>query len=82
MPAVDIGQICVKTKGHEKGKKCVIVDIVDRSYVLVTGPRSVTGVKRRRVNVGHLNILDEALNISRQASDEDVAEALKKLPAK
>jgi len=34
------------------------------------------------VNVGHLHILDEVLNISRQASDEDVAEALKKLPTK
>jgi ribosomal protein L14E/L6E/L27E len=42
----------------------------------------VTGVKRRRVNVGHLQILDEAVNIPRQASDEDVAKALKKLPTK
>jgi large subunit ribosomal protein L14e len=82
MPAVDIGQICVKTRGNEKGKRCIIVDIVDRSYVLVTGPRSVTGVKRRRVNVGHLQILDESVNIPRQASDEDVAKALKTLPTK
>jgi len=82
MPAVDIGQICVKTRGHEKGKRCIIVDIVDRSYVLVTGPRSVTGVKRRRVNVGHLQVLDESVNIPRQASDDDVAKALKTLPTK
>ncbi len=79
MPAIEIGSICVKTMGREKGKKCVIVDIVDKSFVLVTGPRTVTGVKRRRTNIEHLEILNEKIHIERGASDEDVAAALKTL---
>jgi large subunit ribosomal protein L14e len=78
MPAIDIGRMCVKTAGREKGKRCVIVDIVDRSFVLVTGPKSVTGVKRRRANVGHLELLDEVVKIPRRASDEEVAETLQR----
>jgi len=82
MPAIDIGRVCVKTTGREKGKRCVIVDIVDRSFVLVTGPKSMTGVKRRRVNVGHLELLDEMVKIARRASDEEVAEALGDIKSK
>jgi len=77
MPTIDIGRVCIKTMGRERGKRCVIVDIVDRSFVLVTGPKSVTGVKRRRANVSHLEILDEVVKIPRRASDEEVAEALR-----
>jgi large subunit ribosomal protein L14e len=79
MPALEIGRTCLKTLGREKGKKCVIIDIVDKSFVLVTGPKSVTGVKRRRANVGHLELLEEKVQIDRRASDEEVAEALKTL---
>jgi large subunit ribosomal protein L14e len=77
MPAIEIGRICVKICGREAGKKCVIVDIIDKSFVLVTGPKSVTGVKRRRANINHLEPLAEKIDIKRGASDEEVVEALK-----
>jgi len=79
MPAIEIGRVCVKTMGREKGKRCVVVDMVDKSFVLVTGPRSISGVKRRRANVEHLRILDEMVKIPRRASDEEVANAIKAL---
>ena len=79
MSALEIGRTCIKTLGREKGKKCVIIDIVDKSFVLVTGPKSVTGVKRRRANVEHLKLLEEKVQIARRASDEEVAKALKSL---
>jgi large subunit ribosomal protein L14e len=78
MPAIEVGRICVKICGREAGKKCVIVDIIDKSFVLVTGPKSVTGVKRRRANINHLEPLAEKIDIKRGASDEEVVEALKK----
>ncbi|MEM2466636.1 MAG: 50S ribosomal protein L14e [Candidatus Bathyarchaeia archaeon] len=78
MPAIEVGRICVKICGREAGKKCVIVDIIDKSFVLVTGPKSVTGVKRRRANINHLEPLAEKIEIKRGASDEEVVEALKK----
>ncbi|MBL7079237.1 50S ribosomal protein L14e [Candidatus Bathyarchaeota archaeon] len=76
MSAMDVGRICVKLKGREAGSRCVIVDVVDRNYVIVTGPPEVTGVRRRRVNMSHLQPLDEVVEISRNASDEEIAELL------
>jgi len=74
--AFDIGRICVKTMGREAGRKCVIVDIIDENFVLVTGPKDVSGVKRRRCNVKHLEPLPQKISIKRGASDEEVKKAL------
>ncbi|MFH0896793.1 MAG: 50S ribosomal protein L14e [Candidatus Bathyarchaeota archaeon] len=70
--ALDIGRICVKKLGRETGKKCVIVDVIDKSFVLVTGPKALTGVKRRRVNIRHLEPTNDSMKIARKASDEDI----------
>jgi large subunit ribosomal protein L14e len=70
--AIQVGRICVKRQGREAGQKCVIVDVIDESFVLITGPKAVSGVKRRRVNVKHLQPLDDRLQISKGASDEDI----------
>jgi len=76
MPIIEVGRICVKTRGREAGKKCVIVDIIDENYVLVTGPKDVNGVKRRRVNILHIEPTDKKININKGANDEDVKKAL------
>lgn len=72
MPAIEVGRICVKIAGREAGHRCVIVDIIDKNFVLVTGPREVTGVKRRRVNVNHVEPTTDKVDIARGASDEEV----------
>ncbi|MEM3442956.1 MAG: 50S ribosomal protein L14e, partial [Candidatus Bathyarchaeia archaeon] len=77
MPAIEVGRICVKLTGREAGRKCVIVDIIDKSFVLITGPKNVTGVKRRRANINHIEPLQDKIAIKRGASDEEVTEALK-----
>jgi large subunit ribosomal protein L14e len=77
LPAIEIGRICVKLAGREAGRKCVIIDVADKSFVLITGPKSVTGVKRRRVNVSHIEPLQDKIEIKRGVSDDEVAEALK-----
>jgi len=77
MPAIEVGRICVKTSGREAGKKCVIVDIIDRNFVLVTGPKKITGVRRRRSNINHLEPIGLKIDIRRGASDDEVEEALK-----
>lgn len=76
MPAIDVGRICVKLAGREAGKKCVVVDIVDKNFVLVTGPKQVNGVKRRRVNINHVEPTEKKANINRGQSDEEVLKAL------
>lgn len=76
MPVVEVGRICVKVTGREAGRKCVIVDIIDENFVLVTGPKNLTGVKRRRANIKHLEPTDKVIRIPRGANDEEVLKAI------
>ena len=76
MPAIEVGRICVKMAGRESGKKCVIVDVMDKSFVLVTGPKKVTGVKRRRANINHVTPTEDTIQVNRGASDEEVTQIL------
>ncbi|MEM1684787.1 MAG: KOW motif-containing protein, partial [Nanopusillaceae archaeon] len=39
LPAIEIGRICVKLRGREAGRKCVIVDIIDENFIVITGPK-------------------------------------------
>jgi len=54
----------------------VIVDIIDKNFVLVAGPQKVNGVKRRRVNINHVEPTERKVNIKRGASDEDIVKAM------
>jgi large subunit ribosomal protein L14e len=76
MPAVEVGRLCVKTAGRENGKKCVVVDVMDKSFAMITGPKAVTGVKRKRVNLSHIMPLQDRIELARGASDEEVSSAL------
>ena len=68
----DVGRVCEKTAGREKGKKCVIVEVIDQNFVLVDG-----GVKRQRVNINHLKPLDQTVSIKKGAKTDEVKAALK-----
>ncbi len=76
MPAIEVGRICVKQVGREQGQKCVVIDVMDKSFILVTGPKKLTGVKRRRVNLNHVSPLEDKIEVKRGASDEEVTQAL------
>jgi large subunit ribosomal protein L14e len=76
MPAIEVGRICVKQVGRETANKCVVVDVMDKSFILVTGPKKLTGVKRRRVNINHVMPLEDKIDIKKGASDEEVTQAL------
>jgi large subunit ribosomal protein L14e len=77
LTAIEVGRICVKTFGREAGKKCVIVDVIDKNFVLITGPKSVSKVKRRKANVNHIEPTEGKIDIKRGAADEEVVQALK-----
>ncbi|MCK4497516.1 MAG: 50S ribosomal protein L14e [Candidatus Aenigmarchaeota archaeon] len=73
----EVGRVCLKTAGREAGKYCVIVKKMDESFVMVTGPKSLTRVKRRRCNINHLEPLTERIKIKSDASDGEVLKAYK-----
>jgi len=75
---MEIGQVCVKTVGKERGRYCVVVKKIDENFVVVSGPKALTGVKRRKANVIHLQPLQYKLEIKEDASDNDLLEAWKK----
>ncbi|UCH57422.1 MAG: 50S ribosomal protein L14e [Candidatus Bathyarchaeota archaeon] len=77
MSSMGVGRVCVKLRGREAGRRCVIVDVIDRNYVVVTGPPELTGVRRRRVNMSHLRPLNDVMGIPRNASDEEIMETLR-----
>ena len=74
MSVYDIGRICVKTMGREAGHHCVIVDIIDKNYLLIDGLK----VRRRRVNYNHIEPIVDVLDIKKGASHEQVEAAIKK----
>jgi large subunit ribosomal protein L14e len=78
MTAIEVGRICVKLTGRETGKKCVVVDVIDKNFALITGPKTVTGVRRRRTNVDHLEPTQESLELRKGAMDDEVEKALTK----
>lgn len=73
---IDVGRVVVKLLGREAGRKAVVVDIVDNNYVVVTGPKQLTGVKRRRVNINHIEPTDKKIEIRRGAADDEVLKAI------
>ncbi len=78
MPTIEVGRVCVKLNGREAGRKCVIVDVIDKNFVLITGPKKLNGVRRRRTNVKHVEPTSETIDIKKGAADEDVAKVAEK----
>jgi large subunit ribosomal protein L14e len=76
MSVIEIGRICVKTAGREVGRKCVIVELIDPNTVIITGPKELNGVKRRRASIRHIEPTTENIKIDRKATDEAVLQAL------
>jgi len=78
MPVIEVGRICVKIVGREAGQKCVIVEVVDKNFAVITGPKKVNNVKRRKVNIKHIEPTEAKIKIAKAAADEEIIEALKK----
>lgn len=81
MAAIEIGRLCIKLAGRDAGKECLIVDILDKNFVLVDG-----NTRRRKCNVGQLEFSGQKAELKKGSSHEEVLEALKglgiKLPKK
>lgn len=60
--------------GREAGYYCVIVDVIDKNYLLIDGLK----VRRRRVNYNHIEPIAEILEIKKGASHEELEATIKK----
>jgi large subunit ribosomal protein L14e len=66
------GRIVLKIAGREAGKYAVIVDSVKDNFVLITGPKSITGVKRRKCNIDHIEPTEHKFDIESNVDDASI----------
>lgn len=66
-----IGRICLKIAGRDAGKKCVVTEVVDDSFVMIDG-----ATRRRKCNKKHLEPLTEVVDLKEKATHEEVEKAL------
>lgn len=71
---IEVGRLCVKTAGREATKRCIVVDVLDKNFVLIDGQ-----VKRKKCNIQHLEPLKEKIKIKKGANHEDIVKEFKKL---
>jgi len=69
---IEPGRIVLKIAGREAGKYAVIVENVNDNFVLITGPKSITGVKRRKCNIDHVEPTEHKLDINSKADDATI----------
>jgi len=70
---LDVGRLCIKTAGKDAGKAVVIVDTIDKNFVLIDGP-----IKRKRCNMQHLEPTKKVLKLKKNASHAEVVKEFKK----
>lgn len=70
---IEIGRICMKIAGRDAGNIAVVVDSIDKTFVLVDG-----NVRRKRCNIKHLEPTEKKLKIKAKAQTKNVLLALEK----
>lgn len=75
---IETGTICLKIAGREAGKYAVIVQKMDDNFVMISGPKAITGVKRRKCNIDHLEPTEHRLDIEETVNDSDLETKWKK----
>jgi large subunit ribosomal protein L14e len=68
----DIGRVCVKIAGRDSKRKTIIVDVLEKGYVLVDGE-----TRRKKCNIKHLEPLAKTINIAQNASHEEIVRVFK-----
>ncbi len=63
---IEPGRVCIKLRGREAGKRCVIEEVIDDNFVIISGE----GVRRRRCNIKHLLLLPEKVEIQKTSKKE------------
>jgi len=74
MSLFEVGRICTKIAGRDAGRKCVVVENVDDHFVVVDGD-----VRRKKINIKHLEPIAKVIELKSKASHEEVKKAFDKL---
>jgi len=69
---MEIGRVCVKIAGRDAGTRCVIVKILDDTYVMIDGE-----ARARKCNLKHLEPTSTLLEIREGAAHANIISAMK-----
>lgn len=69
---MEVGRLCLKIAGRDANQQCVIVDVIDNSYVMIDGQ-----TRRKKCNMKHLEPLNKVLKLRKNASHDTVVKAFK-----
>jgi large subunit ribosomal protein L14e len=75
---LEVGRVCMKTAGKEAGQYCVVIKKMDDNFVFITGPKVLTGIKRRRCNVEHLEPTQYSVKIKDDEGEKEIINAYEK----
>ena len=73
MSIFSVGRVCVKIAGRDAGRKCVVIQPIDDHYVVIDG-----NTRRKKVNINHLEPLDQTLEVKESASHAEVISVFNK----
>lgn len=68
---LEIGRVCIKTSGRDAMQYGVIVEKIDENFVVLDGQ-----VRRRKVNIQHIEPLMKTVDIKAKADTKTVIKAL------
>ena len=68
---MEIGQVCYKIAGRDAGGCCVILEVIDKNYVLVDGE-----TRRKKCNIRHIEPVNVKLKVTKNSSKEDILNLL------
>jgi large subunit ribosomal protein L14e len=71
--AIEVGRVVVKTAGRDAANYAVVVEVLDDKYVTIDG-----NVRRKKVNMHHIEPLNKTLDIKKGATTKDVLAAFEK----
>ena len=69
----ELGRLCVKIAGRDSRKKALVIDILDKNFVLIDGE-----TRRRKCNLKHLEPLNTVYKIKKNASHKEIIELFKR----
>jgi len=62
MAAIQVGRVCIKTKGRDSGEKVVVTKVIDENYVMVkSAARKKT--PERKCSVLHLEPTETKVSV-------------------
>lgn len=74
MSLYEVGRMCIKIAGRDAGNKCVIVEKSEDNFVVVDG-----NVRRKKVNIKHLEPTSTIMDLGANPSHNDVKKAFESL---